>query len=318
MATPGGTAPAEGVDITALVCVYNGVPVIEESIGSILAQRTDGLFSFEVLAIDNNSTDGTPALLQKLEVAHGGALRVMKEGRQGKSYALNTGLQAARGQIVSVIDDDEILPANWLAKIWEAFDGYPDAAFVGGKVLPIWPGPVPPWVTTEHWSPLAICDYGNAPRRIDRNTPLCLLAGSFRRSDLLAVGGYREDLGIRPGQLGSVEDDDVYKRLIDSGRQGIYLPGIMLSHKIERQRLTKQYHRRWHQGHGRYYAQMRLPSHEASHWPLLGVPGHAWRQAAVDARGWLACTFGRDQSRAFSHESRLHFFFGFVRNRWGL
>ena len=306
------------MDITALICVYNGLPVIEESIRSILAQRTNGLFSFEVLAVDNNSSDGGVTLLKEVEAAHSGVLRVISEGQQGKSYALNAGLAAARGHIVSVIDQDEILPPNWLAEIWEAFEVYPDAAFVGGKVLPIWPSALPPWVTPEHWSPLAICDYGDKPRRIDRNTPLCLLAGSFRRLDLVAVGGYREDLGIQPGRLGSVEDDDVYKRLIESGRQGIYLPAIMLYHRIELQRITRQYHRRWHQGHGRYYGKMRLPSHEASRWRLLGVPGHMWRQAATDVRSWLACTFRRDEAHAFSSELRLRFFLGFVRNRWGL
>lgn len=318
MATVGAKEPDGAVHITALIRVYNGLPVIEESIKCILAQCADGLFTFDVLIVDSNSTDGNLILLKEFEPALGHMLRVVREGCQGKSSALNTGLQAARGRILSVIDHDTVLPERCLPKIWEGFEAHPEVAFRGGKVPPRWPGPVPSWATRDLWSSLAICDYGDEPRYVTAETYLCILTGSFRYRDLLAAGGYRLGFEIRPGRPGGMEDDDTYMRLVDSCRHGIYLPDITVYHKCGVNRLTKYYHRHWHSSHGHYCPEMRLPSHEASRWRLLGVPGRAWRQAAVDPRTWLACTFRGDQVRAFSHELRLHFFVGFVRNRWGL
>ena len=124
-------------------------------------------------------------------------------------------------------------------------------------------------------------------------------------------------LGLRPGQLGGVEDDDVYRRLVRSARCGLYLPRIVVYHKIGAQKLTKAYHRRWHTGHGRYYAEMRLADFERSRWRILGVPGHVYRGAATHALAWLLHTLHGDRDCAFSHELQLRFLLGFVRARWG-
>jgi glycosyltransferase involved in cell wall biosynthesis len=311
------TGQSDSLDITALVCVYNGLPDIEDLLKSILAQETGQQFTYEVLVVDNNSTDGTRDLLEQYAARYMDLLRVIEEKRQGLSYALNTGLQAARGAICFTIDDDLVAPKGCLRGVWEAFRVHPEVSFLGGKVLPIWPGPVPSWLTSDHWSPVAICDYGDMPRRVDANAQICLLTGSFLRSDLLAVGGYRTELGLRPGQLGGVEDVDVYTRLVRAGRCGIYVPEVVVYHKIDAQKLTKKYHRKWHTGHGRYYADMRLPSYEQSHLRIFDVPGHIYRQAAVGTLKWFNQTLRGDRDHAFSHELQVRFCFGFVRQRWG-
>jgi len=308
----------DSLDITALVCVYNGLPDIEDLLKSVLDQRTDQLFRYEVLVVDNNSTDGTRDLVEQYATQYPDVLRVIEEKRQGKSYALNTGLAAARGRICSIIDHDHMLPASCLLAIWEAFRTHPGVSFLGGKVLPIWPGPRPSWLTSDHWSPVAICDYGDTPRAVDSSAVICLLAGSFRRSDLIGIGGYRVDLGLRPGQVGGVEDDDVCSRLIRSGHCGLYVPGVVVYHKIGARRLTKQHYRTWHTGHGRYYAEMRLPSYEQSRWRIFGVPGHIYRQAAAHTLKWFHRTLRADQNQAFTHELQVRFCLGFVRQRWGL
>ena len=309
---------SDSLDITALVCVYNGLPDIEDLLKSVLDQRTDQLFRYEVLVVDNNSTDGTRDLVEQYATRYPDVLRVIEEKRQGKSYALNTGLAAARGRICSIIDHDLVLPASCLRGIWEAFSTHPDVSFLGGKVLPIWPGPLPSWLTAEHWSPVAICDYGDTPRAVDSSASICLLTGSFLRSGLLGIGGYRVELGLRPGQLGGVEDDDVYTRLVRSGHCGIYIPEIVVYHKIGTQKLTKKYHRKWHTGHGRYYADMQLPSYEQSRWRIFGVPGHIYRQAAAHTLKWFNRTLRGGDGQAFSHEMQVRFCLGFVRQRWGL
>ncbi len=304
------------VDVTALVCVYNGMPELADVLQGLAEQQTEGRFSYEALIVDNNSTDSSGALARDYAQRHPGVFRVLAEGRQGKSYALNTGFEAARGRVCAVVDADHVVPSQYLGTVWRTFCSHPEAAFVGGRVLPIWQGPAPGWLRREMWSPLAICDYGDSPRLVSQETLICLLAGSFVREVVLRLGGYRLALGVYRNHPGGVEDDDIYWRLTQAGWTGVYNPEIVIYHKVPQHRLTKRYHRRWHSGHGRYYAAMRRPGVEASRYRLLDVPGHVYRQLLVHAGGWGRAMLGADSLRAFSHELEMRFLLGFIRERW--
>src|SRR5665213_1700766 len=218
------------VNITILICAYNGEGTVSDLLQSALAQDTGDEFQYEILVVDNNSTDRTPAIILGFAEENPERIRVLKETSQGKSYALNTGIQAARGEICCVIDLDQQLPPGYLRRVWSAFQQQPGVSFLGGKVLPLWPAEVPEWINREHWSPLAICDYGERPFLVNRERLICLLAGSFRAADVRAVGGYRELLGIAPGRYGSVEDAELYERLVAAGYTGMYLPEIVVYH----------------------------------------------------------------------------------------
>src|SRR4051794_13175267 len=107
-------SPTGTVDVTVLICVYNGEGTVSDLLFSALAQDTADQFQFEILVIDNNSTDRSPALIADVAEARVGKVRLLNESRQGKSYALNSGLAAARGHICCVIDQDERLPPGYL------------------------------------------------------------------------------------------------------------------------------------------------------------------------------------------------------------
>lgn len=305
------------VDITVLVCTFNRHEKLRELLASALAQQTGGAFTNEILVVDNNSDDGTRQLVESLIAERREIMRYLFEGRQGRSFALNTGLSAARGSIYVIADDDLILPPHYLRRIWEAFCANPDVSVVAGKVLPLWARPAPVWLTQEHWSALALCDYGAEEFRTDTNKQICLLAGAFRRADVDAVGGYHPALGVTKGRIGGTEDVDLLSRLYEVGRQGLYLPDLWLSHKVEADRLTQAYHRRWHTGHGRFYAAMRMPEVERTPTRLFDVPAHLYRQALEAAAGWLTCLARGRGAAAFRYETRLRFFTGFFRARAG-
>jgi glucosyl-dolichyl phosphate glucuronosyltransferase len=148
------------VDITLLVCTYNRSGDLRELLETALAQETGGEFTYEVLVVDNNSTDDTRAVVEGFVAAGHANLRYLFEEKQGKSHALNSGLRALRGWAYVITDDDFILPKDWAKGIYEGFRDHPDVAFVSGKVLPRWEREPPAWLTTEHWSALAMADYG--------------------------------------------------------------------------------------------------------------------------------------------------------------
>jgi glucosyl-dolichyl phosphate glucuronosyltransferase len=308
-------APRACLEITVIICTYNRCADLGEVLESVLAQQTGDAFAFEVLVIDNNSTDATAAVVERFVAAGHANVRYLREARQGKSYALSAGIQAARGAIYTVTDDDLILPQGWLRDVYDAFAANPDVAFVGGRVLPLWKADPPAWLTREHWSAIALADYGEAPFHVNSARPICLLACAFRLDAVRALGGYPGDLGVSGKRVGGTEDHDLLARMIDAGMQGLYLPATTLYHKVQPERVTRSYHRRWHRDHGRSHAVMKLPAVEASALRLFGVPAHLIRAAARDARGWLACRIRRDEAAAFEHETRLRFFNGFVAHR---
>jgi hypothetical protein len=82
------------------------------------------------------------------------------------------------------------------------------------------------------------------------------------------------------------------------------------------ERLSKRYHRAWHQGHGRFYALMRDPLFERSRaGALLGVPAHVYRSAFTEASAWTTSLLRGQTSAAFAHELRLRFLAAFARQR---
>ncbi|MEJ7576972.1 MAG: glycosyltransferase [Pyrinomonadaceae bacterium] len=305
------------VDMTLLVCTFNRSGDLREMLQTALAQETDGEFAYEVLVVDNNSSDDTRGVVEELIRRGHANLRYLFEGRQGKSHALNTGLSHVRGWAYTICDDDFLLPEDWLKKISAAFHSHPEASFVSGKVLPAWgaTGAPPAWLTARHWSAIAMTDYGEEEFYVDEENQLCLLACSFRTSDVKAVGGYHAELGVTKNQIGGTEDFELLQRLWKSGRKGIYLPHIWFHHKVTRERLTKQYHRRWHTGHGRFCAAMRAEEIEKSRTRLFDVPAHLYRQAATDALLWTKCSLRGQSEAAFVHETQLRFFAGFFRKR---
>jgi glycosyltransferase involved in cell wall biosynthesis len=303
------------VDVTLLVCTYNRSRDLGELLRTAVVQQTDGSFTYEVLVVDNNSSDDTRSVVESFIAAGHRNVRYIFEGRQGKSNALNTGLSAAAGSIYAITDDDFMLPADWVMQIVNGFRQHPDASFVSGKVLPLWQADVPEWAGPEHWSALALADYDDEVFYVDERNQLCLLACAFRRADVDAVGGYRPDLGVSSNQIGGVEDLEILQRLWRSGRRGVYLPTMAFLHKVQAARLTKHYHRRWHTGHGRFYATLRDPAFEASGARLFDVPAHVYRQFIEALCGWLGHSATLRTKKAFAYEVKLRFLIGYIRER---
>lgn len=307
---------SSAVDITMLVCTYNRSSDLREMLETALTQETDGEFTYEVLVVDNNSTDDTRSVVEEFLTRGYENIRYLFESRQGKSYALNTGLNFVSSPIFTICDDDFALPKDWIKNIFAAFKAYPEVSFVSGKVLPAWQGKAPSWLTPEHWSAIALTNYGEKKFYADENNQICLLACSFRIADVKAVGGYKPELGVTKNQIGGIEDFEILTRLWKSGRRGIYLPHIWFYHKVSSNRCTKKYHRLWHSGHGNFYAAMRGEEFERATERLFDVPAHMYLRAVKDVVNWLKYSLIRREAEAFRHETHLRFFVGFFRFRW--
>jgi glycosyltransferase involved in cell wall biosynthesis len=309
------TLPASPVDATVLICTFNRAGDLAEALACTLAQETEGRFTYEVLVVDNNSTDDTRPVVERLIAAGHSNLRYLFEARQGRGHALRLGVSEARGGIYALADDDIIVGRDWLRTIVDTFRSRPDISFVGGQVLPLWAAQPPGWLTPRHWSALALSNYGQEELVVDSANQICLLAAAFRTDAVASVGGYGERLGVSSDSIGGTEDVDLFARLFRNGHKGLYAPDLVIRHKVVSNRTTKAYHRRWHLGHGRYYAMMRAEDVEVGAHRLFDVPAHLYRQAAADAVGWLTSLVRGRFDDAFWYETHLKFFYGFFRER---
>jgi glycosyltransferase involved in cell wall biosynthesis len=308
---------SEAPAVSVVISTYNRCQLLRGALESVLAQETGGVF-YEVIVVDNNSTDRTREVVEEFTARGQANLRYVFEGCQGLSHARNAGIAEARAPLIAFTDDDVCAARNWVASIKRAFDKHPEVDCVGGKVLPRWPKQPPAWLTREHWPPLALVDYGETPFHTDLERPLCIVGAnlSLRRSVFDEIGLFAPEYQLIKDITGSTEDYELQRRLWLAGRKGMYVPGIVVSAEVQTERLTKAYHRRWHRGHGVRFAAMRMDEIERSRSRLFDVPAHLYNQAMSSALSWMKCALRADLDRAFMPETRLFFIAGFLRRRY--
>jgi len=302
--------------LTVLIGTYNRAALLRETLAALQAMTPPRDCTVDILVVDNNSTDGTAAAVRDDSGGRRFPVTYLFEPAQGKSFALNAGLSRAAGDIIALTDDD-VLPAHdWAARIVEAFRRS-DASFVFGKVLPRWERTPPPELLTERaqaiWGPLAIVDYGDAtldyrPDSHGQRLPIGANL-SIRRSALVAIGGWRTDLGKVNNTLIAGEDHEIFTRLRRHGLyRGIYDPGIVVRHHVPGSRLTRRYFRRWFYWHGKTRALMLhelYPDVDFARTPTVaGVPRFLYRQTLEQCLRYVR-TLGRRDALAVLHEE-LH------------
>lgn len=301
-------------EITVVISSYNRGDRLHLALDCVLGQET--CVPYEVILVDNNSTDSTRRIVESYCEANP-CLRYVFEPRQGVSYARNTGLSMARAPIIAFADDDVQVARNWIATIKREFDSHPDIDCIGGRVLPRWTTPAPAWLSRDQWMPLALQDYGDEAFFVDERNPLCLVSANlaFRRTVFAETGLFSTRLQRVKDGIGSTEDAELLERYWRTGRRSLYVPDLLVETEVPAERLTRAYHRRWHSGHGYFVAIMRSETMERSAGKLFDVPAHLFKQAIKDAADLLKSVLMGDRARAFLHENRLRFFLGFARKR---
>ena len=301
--------------LSVVLCTYNRASLLSDALGALVAQ-VQGTPAYEVVVVDNNSRDSTKDVVQRY--SRTGLVRYEFEARQGLSYARNRGVSVSRADVIAFTDDDVRVSPDWVAAIVRAFHEHGTADLIGGRVVPAWKAPAPPWLSQAGDAPLALVDFGERPFQITPDRCVCLIGANVavRRSAFERTGGFSPALQRVRNSVGSTEDYDFQTRVLAGGGTAVYEPRIVVTAPIHADRLTKHYHRAWHSGHGRFQALMRDPSFERSRrGAYFGVPAHVFRGLLVEAAAWILHSLSRRRVAAFGHELRLRFFVGFAAQR---
>ena len=196
--------------ISVVISTFNRAELLPGALVALVQQDAQA-GPYEVIVVDNNSTDGTRAVAAEYVKQHDGLMRYVFEGRQGLSHGRNAGIANARGNLIAFTDDDIRVAPDWIAKLRQGFDRWPDAAFLGGRVIPRWPVSPPPRWASADLSSFAFQDYGAEPKDVTQDYPVCLIGASLacRRSTIERVGLFDPALQLVKKGSGSMEDYEV-------------------------------------------------------------------------------------------------------------
>lgn len=310
-----------------VIATYNRAADLRGTLQSLAGLQPDG--DWEVIVVDNNSTDDTRAVVESAGPAFPAPLRYLFEREQGRSPALNAGIRLASGAIIATTDDDVRVEADWLNGASAALERL-HCDYVGGRVLPIWQRQPPAWLSNRggrHWAVIALLDYGDEPIEFGRRVPLGVNM-AFRRDAFDRAGLFDPHTGRKAGTLLGQEVREWCIRARNAGVRGFYVPEMTVHHIIPASRLRKGYFRRWFYWRGisraRLYERAGLdmespeqPALDPATVPhLLGVPRYLFRTAAASAAGCVRAALRGDAVASFEEELWLWFFAGVVRQRW--
>ncbi|MGD1108523.1 MAG: glycosyltransferase [Terracidiphilus sp.] len=240
------------MNITVLVCTYNRCLILPKTLDSLVAQRLPAGVEWEVVIVDNNSSDQTRIVVGDYMRSYPGRFRYLFEARQGLSRARNTGIKAARGEVIAFVDDDVIVEPTWLQNLTASlFSG--NWAGAGGRIVPPNGFEPPEWLPIggplDLGGALALFDLGDQPSELSRapyGTNMAFRKGAFDK-----YGMFRVELGRCGSNLISGEDTEFANRLMSAAEHLRYEPGAVVHHPIPEERLKKKYFRKWWFAFGR-------------------------------------------------------------------
>lgn len=297
------------MDVTVLVCTYNRCGPLRQALESIAASQMPLGLEWEILVVDNNSSDGTKRVVAEVSAAHPGRVRYVFEPTQGKSAALNTGLGAARGKIIAFTDDDVTVAPDWLARLTANLSGG-EWAGACGRILPVLPGPGPRWLDEWHcWDGIvgrfdpALAAGEACPAPWGGNMAISL-------PQVAGVGGFRTDLGRVGRSLLSCEEQEFAARLARAGKRFRYEPDAVVHHHPARAQLTALYALRWFFGKGRSDARV---ANQPDARRLCGVPVHLFRRLAACS---LRCALAPTERRRMRWAANTASILGAIAGSW--
>lgn len=272
--------------ISVIVCTYNRCESLRDTLNALKGQAMDHEVAFEVIVVDNNSTDGTKAVVTEAARESRWPIRYVFESAQGLSHARNRGIQEAQGEIVAFTDDDVVPDARWVEALAQAFLSE-SADCVGGRVKPLWGVPPPKWLeeaiqAKRFLAVFSLFDRGDTVIVADTPDPTVAYGANmaFRKSVFDTLGLFRIDLGVTGTVHRLGEDTDMVERCFLAGKRTVYTPHAIVYHKIPTARMQKRYLRNWK------YLQGQSSAPERFDWRLIkDCARDAARALAAYARG---------------------------------
>ena len=236
--------------ISAVICSYNRARFIIDAVESIFNQDYDKS-RFEVIVVDNNSSDNTLEILKKYKEDHPDYnFSFYTETRQGVAFTRNRCALEAKGELIAYLDDDSKAQAGWLRQIAHFFDEHAEAYSLGGKITPYFLTGIPEWYSKYFFGLVGKFDQGDHIKQLTGQRYPCGANMAFRKKVFEEIGYFNTALGRSGKGLLANEEKDLYIRILAHGKKVYYLPDVEVLHAVESNKFDKDYVRRHSMGIG--------------------------------------------------------------------
>lgn len=260
---------ANQLPITFIICTYNRADYLDNALDSLL-NRTPDDFAFELLVIDNNSSDQTHTVVQKYQEITDKdrkPIRYIKETNQGLTYARNRGIREASAPYIVFLDDDIEATASLIPAWISFFEKHPNVLAGGGKIHVKFDELRPDWMSFFLLPLVGRHDLGDSLRRYPSNKYPFGGNMGFKKSVFEDVGHFDTGIGKKGKKLHTKgEEKEMFQRIRSISSDIYYLPDAFVFHHVDGSRLTPEYVKKQALGIGRG---MKLRLQRGSKPPLL-------------------------------------------------
>jgi glycosyltransferase involved in cell wall biosynthesis len=233
------------IDLSVAICTYNG----ESRVGTVLerlrSQCNTAAISWEVIVVDNNSTDGTKLVVERHQSQWEQAfpLKYVFEPKQGLALARSRAIHVASGKFVCFLDDDTLPADNWVAQAHSFSELHPDIGAFGGQIHGDYEIEPPPGFNKIAVF-LAVIERGAKPYRYEPKARVLPPGAGLvvrRQAWLNAVPERTVLLGRISGVMLASEDIEALIYIQKAGWEVWYNPDMHLYHQIPRSRMEQEY-----------------------------------------------------------------------------
>jgi glycosyltransferase involved in cell wall biosynthesis len=247
------TSDPQATGVSVVVCCHNSAKRLVSTVAHLAAQEVPKEIVWEVLIIDNASTDGTAQMASRCWPANASApLRVVSEPQIGLTHARECAFRESRYELISFIDDDNWVCPEWVRTVFEVMTKRPEIGVCGSINEAVCEIPPPSWFD-EVKPMLAITSEAIETGDVSSSGMVCGAGMTIRRSAWQAVAatGYRCFVMDRRGKvLTSGHDVEICLAIRLAGWLLWRDPRLRLRHFLPAGRLNWRYVRRVYRGYG--------------------------------------------------------------------
>ena len=270
------------MDVSIAICTRDRATSLARTLDSFTKMSIPSDLKWELIVVNNGSMDETEAVIGHFQDSL--PLHREFEGAPGVSNARNRAVEVAQGAYVIWTDDDVIVDQHWLGSYVDAFRKWPNAAFFGGKIIPLFEGGTPHWLR-ECWKVVgdayAFRDLGDEPIHFALKDNRIPYGANFAvRSVEQKAYSYNPALG--PGAWIPGEETDVIERMLKDGKSGYWVPGASVEHCTSRARQTITYLANYYQRQGRAQAHQDRNTYLYDGARLFGAPRWLFRRMIMN------------------------------------
>jgi len=277
------------VELSVIVCTRNRAKQLSTLIQCLGIQKNIEKLTWEIVIVDNNSSDNTKEVSYAFCEGSNLKINYICESKIGLSCARNAGILASKGSLLLFVDDDVLLPDDFISNALFGAAEYPEFHIFGFRVLPEWPEArsrdlvfKPPfWLNFKkpfnllqsfiptHDLGKEVLQYPN--RKAKNPIGACFIV---RKEVFEKVGPFREDLGAGT-QTGLCEDTELFWYAMLRGFKILYWPYAALYHPATTERLTVRYLHKWYFNLGKslYLLKNTGRIFNIKNKPILGIEG---------------------------------------------